>query len=104
MDEKLYKLFKEICPDFGEYTFLETDLYKGKIIGGFNLYYKKGADNKEGMITGKKNIAEFGLEQFPMNFITYGKFSQTDIECGWCNEELFKVLHHIKSVIDQKKR
>ena len=101
MKKELFDLFKEICPDFEEYHFLKTDLYKGKIIGGYNLYYKKGTDNKEGMITGKKNTKRFDLDQFPKNFITYGKFGLTDLEYGWCDEELIKVLNHIKSIQKQ---
>lgn len=46
MRRELYELFEEICPDFEEYHFLKTDLYKGQVIGGFNLYYKKGVDDK----------------------------------------------------------
>ena len=35
MKKELFDLFKEICPDFEEYPFLKTDLYKGKIIGNY---------------------------------------------------------------------
>ena len=103
MKKELFDLFREICPDFEEYSFLKTDLYKGKILGGFNLYYKKGADEKEGMITGKKNIKKFELDQFPKNFVTYGHFDLSDPEYGWCDEELVIVLNHIKSVIDKQR-
>jgi len=102
MQKELFNLFRDICPDFEEYSFLKTDLYKGQIRGGYNLYYKKGADNKEGMVTGKKNIKRFELDQFPKNFITYGKFDLSDAEYGWCDEELIKVLRHIKSVIEKQ--
>ena len=70
---------------------------------GFNLYYKKGADDKEGMIISKKDEKRFELNQFPKNFITYGKFDLSDAEYGWCDEELFKVLRHIKSAIEKQK-
>ena len=54
IEKEIFDLLREICPDFEEYHFLKTDLYKGKITGGYNLYYKKGKDGKEGMITGKR--------------------------------------------------
>lgn len=57
---------------------------------------------KEGMITGKKNTKRFELDQFPKNFITYGKFGLTDVEYGWCDDELVNVLRHIKTVIEMQ--
>ena len=96
MEKELFNLFKDICPDFAPYTFLKTDLYKGKIIGGFNVYYKKGDDNKEGMVTGKGNVKRFELDQFPCNFKTYSKFDQSDAEYGWSGAVLIDVLKHIK--------
>lgn len=99
MNETIYNLLKEICPDFSEYKFLKTDLYKGKIIGGHNLYYKLGEDNKEGIILGKKDIEKFDLNKFRTNFITFNKFDRSDIQEGWTGEEMIKVLNHIKEKI-----
>ena len=104
MTKEIFDLLREICSDFEEYRFLKTDLYKGKIKGGYNLYYKKGKDGKEGMITGKKNEKKFGLDQFPKNFVTYGKFDQSVPEYGWCDEELLKVLRHIREKIKENNK
>lgn len=95
--KEIYDLFLEICPDFEPYHFLDTDLYKGKIIGGNNVYYKKGKDDKEGMITGVKNSKKFGLDEFEKNFITYTKFDLSDAEKGWTDDQLLRVLKHIKN-------
>ena len=53
------KILKDICPDFKEYNFLKTDLYKCSLFGGANLYLKVGKDGRVGMVTGitnEKNI------------------------------------------------
>lgn len=96
MDIRVYELLKEICPDFSEYKFLKTDLYKGKIIDSHNLYYKTGEDGKEGIIIGKRDIAKFDLSNFPFNFRTYTRYDLSDLEEGWTGEEMIKVLEHIK--------
>lgn len=100
MSTELLNLFKEICEEFEPYNHLKTDLYKGKIIGGDNVYYKKGENDKEGMITGKKNIKRFELEKFPFNFKTYTRYDMSKAEYGWCGDELKAVLNHIKEIIN----
>lgn len=104
MKKELYDLFSEVCPDFAPYSFLKTDLYKGKLIGGYNVYYKKGDNDKEGMVTGRNNIKRFSLDKFPCNFLTYSKFDQSDVEHGWTDEELIRVLNHIKDQISTVKK
>ncbi len=99
MDKKIYDLFNQICPDFAPYRFLPTDLYKGKIIGGHNLYYKKGKDNTEGVICCKRDIQKFGLNQFPTNFVTFNKYDQSDAQEGWSGENLIAVVRHIQDQI-----
>ena len=101
MEKEILSLFKEICPDFAPYHFLPTDMYKGKLIGGYNVYYKKGIDGTEGMVTGKSNIKRFDLKRFPYNFKTSSKFDQSIIEYGWTGNELVKVLEHIKNTIEK---
>lgn len=102
MNEEILVLLKEICSDFAPYRFLKTDMYKGKIIGGHNLYYKKGENGTEGVIIGKRDIAKFGLEVYTKNFITYTRFDQSDIEYGWSGEILIVVLRRIKNIIDSE--
>ena len=101
MNDTVYKLLNEVCNDFSEYKFLKTDMYKGKIIGGHNLYYKKGESEKEGIIIGKRDIAKFDLERFPKNFKTYNRFDQSDIEEGWTGDTMVQVLQQIQKRISE---
>lgn len=102
MDKKIHKLMNLICREFEEYNFLKTDLYKGKIIGGYNIYYKKGDNNTEGFILGKRDYKRFKLNKFPYNFVTYGSFNGSIEERGWAGETAIEVLNHIKKCIDEE--
>ena len=101
MEKELYELFIKICPDFSPYRFLKTDLYKGKIIGAHNIYYKKGEDGKEGIIVGKRDFDKFNLERFPQNFVTYNRFDQSDAQYGWTGDAMVEVLTHIATRIKE---
>lgn len=101
MDKIVFDLLNEICPDFSEYRFLKTDLYKGKIISAHNIYYKKGEDDKEGIVVGKRDIELFGLEIFPWNFVTYNKLDLSDAQYGWTDEVMIDVLKHIAEKIKE---
>lgn len=102
MKENVLRLLNEICEDFGPYCFLKTDLYKGKIIGGHNLYVKKGESEKEGVIIGKRDIEKFDLGQIPTNFVAYTNFNQKKAEYGWTDDKMVEVLEQISRRIKEE--
>lgn len=104
MEKAIFDLLREICPDFAPYTFLKTDLFKGKIIGAHNLYYKKGDNDTEGVIFMKRDIAKFNLDRFPYNFVTYTRMDKSQAEYGWTGEILLEILKHVKNRIDDENK
>ena len=95
MNEEVFALLKELCPDFGPYDHLKYDRYAGTL-GKNKVYVKVDNEGRMGMITGKRNMAKYGLDAFPTNFVTYTTYSYGKEEHGWTVDELLKVLKHIK--------
>lgn len=100
MNDEVLVLLNELCSDFAPYGFLKYDRYKGKLLGGNNIYIKSNPNNELGMITGKRNYKKFGLDKFPTNFTTYTRFDGSDTEQGWTGDVLLEVLKHIKISIN----
>ena len=89
-----------MCPDFAPYHALKNDLYKGSLFGGTNLYYKTGENGTRGMVTTKRNVAKYKLDQFPRNFKTSNAINRQP-ETGWSGTvpfgpiDLFEKLYRI---------
>lgn len=94
------KILKDICPDFKEYNFLKTDLYKASLFGGANLYLKVGKDGRVGMVTGITNEKKYSLEKFEKNFETV---SMSNKETGWTGETLINLLIYLTSLSEFEK-
>lgn len=91
IDIKNLNLLYELCPDFQEYHFIKHDLYKGSLLGGTNVYFKKGQNNTVGMVSTERNIKRYNLERYTYNFQTEG-VKKGDVEHGWTGEVLFSML------------
>lgn len=98
-EERILALLSALCEEFAPYHFLKSDLYKGKLRRGGNVYYKVGADGKRGMVTGKRNMEKYGLDRFPFNFETEGSFDGTRTDRGWSGDTLVELLEHLKAEI-----
>lgn len=96
--ERTIELMKELCPDFKEYHFLKNDMYKGSLFGGYNMYYKKGINGLEGIVTGPKNIKTYKLDKFSFNFETGSNMSGSKREKGWTGDIMIEVLEYLKSI------
>lgn len=97
MNEEVFVLLRKLCPDFGPYDHLKYDRFAGTLLSKNKIYVKVDNDGRMGMITGKRNIARFGLDAFPFNFVTYTHYDSGTEEYGWTGEELLKVLKHIEA-------
>jgi len=96
IESVIINMMADLCTDFAPYNFLaKSDLYKGSLFGGNNIYYKKGINNTNGMITSKSNIKKYNLNIFPTNFISQNDINGS-IEYGWSGEVLVEVLKHLQ--------
>jgi len=102
MEKEILGLLSELCPDFGKYKFLKSDLYKGSLFGGWNVYYKKGKDGKVGMVTRIKNEKKYHLDRFPKNFESVAQFDGSLEETGWTGENLLNLLKYLKARYPQR--
>lgn len=96
-ENKIIELLKQLCPDFNEYIFKAFDLYKGSLLGKYNVYYKKGVNNTRGLVTGVENIKEYHLDKFPYNFETENQINGK-IELGWSGQILIDLLNYLISI------
>lgn len=96
MEERILSLLASLCADFAPYHFLPSDLYKGRLLHGHNVYYKVGIYGTRGMVTSVRNIRRFGLNKFPTNFEAEGDRSGSRIERGWSEGALLEVLEHLQ--------
>ena len=94
-DIEIVDLLNELCPDFTTYNFLKCDLYKGSLLGGTNVYFKKGRENKCGMVATKTAVEHYSLYRYPYNFKTEGVGKGND-EQGWSGEILLSMLKDLK--------
>ena len=94
IDMKIVELLYELCPDFQEYHFTKNDLYKGSLLGGTNVYFKRGENNLIGLISTKRNIKKYNLDQYNYNFKTEG-VKKGSKEYGWTGDVLFSMLNNL---------
>ena len=97
-DKECVDLLCELCPDFSNYHFLKCDLYKGSLFGGANVYFKRGQDNNNGLVSTKRNIKLYKLDDYPYNFKTEA-VGKGRLEYGWTGEVLLTML---KSLVKYK--
>ena len=76
--------------------FLKCDLYKGSLFGGTNIYFKKGENDKLGMVSSKRNIKLYKLDEYPYNFKSYA-VGKDSIEYGWTGAVLLSMLKKLLS-------
>lgn len=97
IDREIIDILRELCSDFMPYNYLKKyDLYKGSLFGGTNVYFKRGVDGRNGMITTKSNTRIYNLEQFPYNFNSERDRSGRP-ECGWSGTVLLDVVKYLRS-------
>ena len=99
LEQDILLIMKEICPDFAPYHALKNDLYKGSLFGGTKLYYKTGENGTKGMVTTKRNVAKYKLDQFPRNFKTSNAINGQP-ETGWSDIVLLDLLIYLKNFIE----
>ena len=90
-DREIVDLLRELCPDFSNYGFLKCDLYKGSLFGGTNIYFKKGDGNQLGMVSTKRNIKLYKLDDYPYNFKSEA-VGKGNVEHGWAGDVLLSML------------
>ena len=93
-DREIVDLLRELCPDFSNYDFLKCDLYKGSLFGGTNVYFKRGEDDKLGMISSKRNIKLYKLDDYPYNFKSQA-VGKDSVEHGWTGDVLLSMLKNL---------
>lgn len=95
MEEEALSLLNLLCDDFAPYSFLPSDLYKGSLMGGFNVCYKESETGVRGMVTGVRNVEKYGLGKFPTNFEVKGARDGSRVDSGWSGEALLEVLEYL---------
>ena len=99
LEQDILLIRNELCPDFAPDHALKNDLYKGSLFGGTNLYYKTGENGTKGMVTTKRNVAKYKLDQFPRNFKTSNAINRQP-ETGWSGTVLLDLLIYLKNCIE----